>query len=373
MAKALSAKAVEAMKPGVARREIPDGAFPGLYLVVQPSGARSWAFRYRFQEKPKKLTLGRFPALPLGEARKQAGEAAQAVELGTDPAKSKQSAKAEAREDVATRRNMVSTLIDAYSHRHLAHLRSGDAAKAFLDRSAGREWADRDIRTIMKRDVIELIDAIADGGSPISANRTLAHLKAFFRWCQSRDVVAASPADGVPAPAPERSRDRVLTDDELRQFWRATGSLGVPLRHALQVFASDRSETPRGGGGALDGDRQGHLDHSGRPGEERRTARGAPLSGSQGPSSFHRKAKAKPLSGAERSRIGAGGLFFTTTHKGPEEQAARPVSGFAKAKLQLDKAMTEIAKKEAGKPVELEPFVIHDFAGRRPQGWPGSA
>ncbi|HEX2256291.1 MAG TPA: hypothetical protein VHG92_06255 [Afifellaceae bacterium] len=41
MPKALTAKAVEQAKPGAARREIPDGLLPGLYLVVQPSGAKS--------------------------------------------------------------------------------------------------------------------------------------------------------------------------------------------------------------------------------------------------------------------------------------------------------------------------------------------
>ena len=49
MAKVLTARSVEAMKPDPARRlEVPDAAMPGLYLVLQPSGARSWAYRYRF-------------------------------------------------------------------------------------------------------------------------------------------------------------------------------------------------------------------------------------------------------------------------------------------------------------------------------------
>ena len=45
MAKVLTAKTIETMRPGAARLEVPDAALPGLYLVVQPSGAKSWAFR----------------------------------------------------------------------------------------------------------------------------------------------------------------------------------------------------------------------------------------------------------------------------------------------------------------------------------------
>ena len=41
----LTSKAVEAAKAGPSRREIPDR--DGLFLIVQPSGAKSWAFRYR--------------------------------------------------------------------------------------------------------------------------------------------------------------------------------------------------------------------------------------------------------------------------------------------------------------------------------------
>ena len=43
MAKSLTAKTVEKMRLNPERRrEIPDGLLPGLYLVVQPSGVKSW-------------------------------------------------------------------------------------------------------------------------------------------------------------------------------------------------------------------------------------------------------------------------------------------------------------------------------------------
>ena len=57
--------------PNGKRRELPDGKC-GLYFVVQASGATSWVCRYRFDGKPTRLTLGKFPALTLARARERA-------------------------------------------------------------------------------------------------------------------------------------------------------------------------------------------------------------------------------------------------------------------------------------------------------------
>jgi Arm DNA-binding domain len=55
------------------RKEVPDGKIAGLYLVLQPSGAKSWAARYRVDGAPRKLTLGPYPALDLAKAQAGAG------------------------------------------------------------------------------------------------------------------------------------------------------------------------------------------------------------------------------------------------------------------------------------------------------------
>jgi len=86
MAKGLTTKSIENLKAGAARREVPDGGCAGLYLVVQPTGVRSWATRYRLNGKPAKLTLGRFPTVSLAEARRRATAALRQVAEGIDPA-----------------------------------------------------------------------------------------------------------------------------------------------------------------------------------------------------------------------------------------------------------------------------------------------
>ena len=71
------------------RRELADGKITGLYLVLQPSGAKSWALRYRAAGKPAKLTLGPYPTLDLANARKRAQEALGEIASGKNPAADK--------------------------------------------------------------------------------------------------------------------------------------------------------------------------------------------------------------------------------------------------------------------------------------------
>src|SRR5271155_833219 len=71
------------------RREVPDGKIAGLFLIVQPSGAKSWAVRYRVAGAPRKFTIGPYPAIDLATARRRAQEAMGAVAGGNDPAAQK--------------------------------------------------------------------------------------------------------------------------------------------------------------------------------------------------------------------------------------------------------------------------------------------
>ena len=65
----LTTKDVEAKRASTRRREIPDDYLRGLYLIVQPTGAKSWAVRYRLGGKSAKHTIGPYPAFGLKQAR----------------------------------------------------------------------------------------------------------------------------------------------------------------------------------------------------------------------------------------------------------------------------------------------------------------
>lgn len=255
----LTAAAVAKLKADPARRrEIPDGLLPGLYLLVQPSGRKSWAVRYRSAGAPRKLTLGGYPALELAHAREAAREALRTVQKGADPAQAKQAARRTASERGGAERDGFETVARQFLDRYAkpknrtwretarvlglipdpANPDEAENPRAFVLKQGGlaRRWSGRRVQDITRRDIVDALDDIVDRGAPIAANRALAALRKLFAWAVDRTIVATSPAAGVKPPAAEVSRDRVLTDAELRAVWRAADAIGWPFGRVVQVL-----------------------------------------------------------------------------------------------------------------------------------------
>jgi integrase len=258
MTKALTVTRIDNAKATSSRQEIPDGLLVGLYLVVQPSGARSFAVRYRYAGQPRKLTLGPYPAVNLEAARDLGRKALRAAAEGRDPATEKQSAKGDAKrqaaEEIRGKRDLFENVARDFIERHamksnrattwretarILGLRPSPDDPAELVEIGGdvmSAWRGRKIQEISKRDIVALLDVVNDRGSPIMANRVLSAVRKLFNWCVARDVIQVSPCTLVTPPAPERSRDRVLSDDELRLVWNAADSDGWPFGPLVKLL-----------------------------------------------------------------------------------------------------------------------------------------
>ena len=343
MAKALTPKGVEAAKPDPdKRREMADPALSGLYLVIQPSGAKSWALRYRFGGKPAKLTLGRWPLMGLAEARAAASEAIDKIERGKNPAIEKKETKAAKLEAQLSERDKIKTLVEQFGKRHLSTLKSGETVKRELHRHVVAVWGERDIRDIAKRDVIDLLDGIADSGRVVTANRVRAYLGKFLNWAVERDILPMSPATGVKPVAKETSRDRVLTDDEIRWLWAACEELGQPwgpLGQILLLTGQRLNEVAQ----ITEGEIQGDLWHLPADRTKNGRAHDVPLSDA-----------VQAVLGAVERIEGKPGFIFTTT-------GTTPVSGFFKARTHLAEAMERLAAEERGEAVEIPRWTFHDL------------
>lgn len=360
MAKALTAISIEKLKSGPVRREIPDARMPGLYLVVQPSGAKSWAVRYRFGGRTRKLTIGSCSTYDLVAARSRARDALQAVDEGRDPAREKRKAKADARLGLHER-NSFPAVVRLFITRHarpknrswkeaarLLGLRPDpEKPDEFLVIKGGlvARWKERSIGEITKRDIIEAIDEIVDRGTGTLANRTLSQLRKLFNWTLERDMLGASPCAGLKAPVTETSRDRVLSDDEIRLMWKAAEGQGYPFGALVQLLlltGQRRQEVAGMTAAELNlAERLWSL-----PPE--RTKNGEPH---DVPLSDAAIAVLKSL-----PRIAGNGFIFTHT-------GTTPVSGFSRAKAALDKLMLGAARKGAKHPgkIKLEPWTLHDL------------
>lgn len=230
MAKDLTDLAIKALKPGSARREVPDGHTRGLFFVIQPSGAASWAVRYRFAGKPTKFTIGPYPAYDLKTARQLASKAMLDVARGIDPAATKRDAKAAAKEQPADDydlvENVVKAFIDRYAKKNHKNWRETERV---LNNELVWGWKGRRIGEIKRAHIHDILDRMIDRGAPVQANRALTTMRKFFNWAVEREIIEASPCSRVKPPTPTTSRDRVLSDDEIKASWEAFGTAGRPF------------------------------------------------------------------------------------------------------------------------------------------------
>lgn len=60
-----------------------------------------------------------------------------------------------------------------------------------FDRYVLPRWRARDLRSITRRDVIELLDRIVDEGKPATANSVLTSISKLFAWSVQRGLVAS--------------------------------------------------------------------------------------------------------------------------------------------------------------------------------------
>ena len=156
------------------RKEVPDGRVTGLYLVLQPSGARSWALRYRVAGKPTKLTIGGYPTIDLATARRRAQQALGAIAGGNDPAAAKKASKAALKAANEAAADRIERVVEQYIERYakLKIKRSAEVARV-LNKEVVQRWKGRRLSQITKPMVHDMLDAIVDRNAPIKANPRL--------------------------------------------------------------------------------------------------------------------------------------------------------------------------------------------------------
>ena len=339
---------IKKLAPPEKRREVPDGRIPGLYLVAQPSGAKSWAVRYRVNGAPKKLTLGSYPAVDLTTARRRAREAIGEVAGGKDPAAMKQASRAAAQAASEAKVDRVERVAELFVERYAKpNTRDWRETERILKREVIGRWSGQRLSQIKGAHVHEMLDNILDRGAPIRANRVFAQFRKMCRWAISRGIIDRSPCEGVTAPSLETRRDRVLSDAEIRLAWAAFDSVGWPfgpIGKLLLLTGARRDEVA--------GMRWGEIDLAARvwslPKERVKNKRDHVI----------------PLSDAAVRIIdslphigGESGFIFTTTRRSP-------VSGFSRAKSAIDKAIVEGMKAQANDHEKIkapEHWTLHDL------------
>jgi integrase len=210
--KVLTAAAVERMRPPAKGQiEVFDRGYPGLLLRVSYGGGKAFAMFYRHGGKLRRLTLGLHPAMTLAEAREAWRDTRRLVAMGQDPG----------RAPVRTS-DTVANVVAEWIKRDKRNARPSTIYQ--IERGLRYDvlprWGGRDIGSISKREIHELLDALADR-APGTARSVHAYLRSLFRWALGREIIAVDPMAGVACPVEANRRDRVLSDDEIAKLWHA--------------------------------------------------------------------------------------------------------------------------------------------------------
>jgi integrase len=200
-------------------------------------------------------------------------------------------------------------------------------------------WGDKPIAGIAKRDVEALLDTIADRGAEVQANRTLARLRTLFNWAVEKDHLTASPVVRMKPRVKEHPRDRALSDDEIRWFWQACEEIGQPFGPLFQLLLLTAQRR----------DEVGTLEWPEIDLEKRLWSIGRHKAKNDRAHDVHLSELAVEIISALPKKAHVS-LVFTTTD-------TTPVSGFSRAKENLDAAMRRARRRSLGLPENDEAYL----------------
>src|SRR5262249_38388764 len=203
---------VENWKPSAERQEILDR--DGLYFIVQPSGVKSWALRYRPRNgrgkgQSVKHTIGSYPATSLKDARSEATRLRAEIERGGDPHNEKVVARRREAEVNDTFEAVAQRYIEEYQFRRNrswewtarllgfavdteAKVAAVECPRLLVTKDGSKDrrgprarlslahrWGSRRLTDITDSDIIAVLDSIS-ARTPILANRLHAVLHKLF-------------------------------------------------------------------------------------------------------------------------------------------------------------------------------------------------
>lgn len=215
---------IKNLKQDCTRYEVWEGN--GLGIRVSPKGTKTWIFLYRFEGKARRMTLGRYPIVTVGEAHKKHGKALEDLENSIDPGAVEVEVK-----QMDRKAPTVKAVADEYMEKWAkARKKSWKEDQRILDKDVLPHWERKKAKDITRRDVILLLDGIVARGAPVQANRTLAVIRRMYNFAVNCDLTPTSPCVAVETPSKERQRDRVLTQAEVKTLWVALDMVGKEAR-----------------------------------------------------------------------------------------------------------------------------------------------
>lgn len=204
----------------------------GLFLLVQPTGARLWRQSYRFDGKQKTLVLGKYPYVTLAEAREKRLAAKRLLAQGIDPGKVEVK-QAEPFESVAQR--WYDNSKDKWDESHSGRMWSR------VQRDAFPEIGAMPIDTIKPPTLLAMLRKVEDRGAIEVAKRLKQSVSAVFRFAIAEGLIEHNPAAEIGAalkPSPRVRHMATIKPSEAHELVaRIKGYEGEPITRIALLFA----------------------------------------------------------------------------------------------------------------------------------------
>jgi integrase len=187
----LSVVQIRALKPAQRPFKVFDS--DGLYLLVQPSGALLWRFRYRCCGVERKLSLGSFPDITLQQARRKRDEAKAELEDGIDPVEEKRQRRLKAELAAQTTFELVAEEYIQKMEREGRSPATVKKARWFLELLSG--IAKRPIASVTPHELLDVLKRVERRGHHETAVRLRAFAGRVFRYGFATLRTEKNPAD----------------------------------------------------------------------------------------------------------------------------------------------------------------------------------
>ncbi|MGA9010498.1 MAG: tyrosine-type recombinase/integrase [Xanthobacteraceae bacterium] len=258
------------------RKELADARCVGLAFRITNKDARSFCFRFRDPKAGRsvRVNIGSYPDVSLSQARQRANALREQVASGINPAEQRR------RERATAASRAFAAVAERYLEEHARrHKRksSADADERNLRLHVLPKWKNRAMEEIDRADVIELVEEIVKGGKravpkgpprawggPVIANRVQALISKVFAFAVDAGISKINPCIRLKKRGAERTVDRVLSDDEIRLFWKRCMVSPVSPRTGLALRLALLTATRAGEVAGLGRDELENLDQSDR-------------------------------------------------------------------------------------------------------------
>lgn len=215
----LNDRKIKNAKPADKPYKLNDGA--GLYLAVSPAGGKLWRFDYAFDRKRKTLSIGRYPAFSLVEAREAAEHARHMIADGKDPAAAKKQAKEERK---AALLNTFEAIARRWHADNLHRWKANHAARIwrYLETDVFPHIGAMPITEIKVRHVKAVVEQRVTSGTLEIAGKIRQWLHGIFNYAAMLEITDGNPAAPLVGflPKGKENHTPALPREELAEFYR---------------------------------------------------------------------------------------------------------------------------------------------------------